>query len=253
MAQAGSNLEWQRWGDTDPMFGVSSWSGKQAGAGNAWSEEEFFAMGARDWADFRRHWQQYGLTAGVCLEIGSGAGRLTKAMAADFEHVHGVDVAPGMLALARRATAGLGVTLHEVDGLSLPLDDDSVDAVFSTHVFQHLDSYADAHANWREAARVLRPGGTLMVHLPVHVWPAGLSRLQAVYVAKRRLGDLRAGWRRRQLRRRDDAAPIMRGLFYDYRRLQAELAELGFCDVELAMFSVESNGGEHTVVLARRS
>ena len=35
MAQAGSNLEWQRWGDVDPMFGVSGWSGKQAGSGGA--------------------------------------------------------------------------------------------------------------------------------------------------------------------------------------------------------------------------
>ncbi len=252
MAQAGSNLEWQRWGETDPMFGVSNWSGKEAGSSEAWSEDEFFAMGSQDWADFRNHWQHFGLSLGVCLEIGCGAGRLTRALAADFEHVHGVDVAPGMLAKARSATEGLPVTLHEVDGLTLPLPDASIDAVFSTHVFQHLDSYEDAHANWSEAARVLRPGGTLMVHLPVHVWPAGLASLQSVYAAKRRVGDVRAAWRRRQMRRRQDAAPIMRGLFYDYRRLQSELGLLGFRDVQLAIFAVRSNEGEHTCVFARR-
>ena len=252
MAQAGSNLEWQRWGEMDPMFGVSSWSGKQAGSAEAWSEDEFFAMGAQDWADFKSHWTHYGLSQGVCLEIGCGAGRLTRALADDFDHVHGVDVAPGMLERARAATEGLPVTLHEVDGLTLPLPDGSVDAVFSTHVFQHLDSYEDAHANWSEAARVLKPGGTLMVHLPVHVWPAGLARLQSVYTAKRRVGDVRAAWRRRQMRRRQDAAPIMRGLFYDYRQLQAELGDLGFTDVQLAIFAVRSNDGEHTCVFARR-
>ena len=248
--EAGSNPEWQRWGEIDPLWGVSSWAGKQAGDADAWTEEEFFALGRSDWADFRQRWERYGLKKGVCLEIGCGAGRMTRAMAEDFEHVHGVDVAPGMLQRAEKAVEGLPVTLHLVDGLRLPLPDASVDAAFSTHVFQHLDSDADARANWAEIARVLRPDGTAMVHLPVHMWPGGLEGLQHVYNGRRRLGDLRANLQRRRMRK--GGTPIMRGACYEWSALEATLGELGFVDIELLVMRVRINNSQHHCALARK-
>lgn len=249
--EAKSNHEWRKWGEVDPMYGVASWDGKEAGGPDAWDEQEFFELGRADWADLHRRWTGYGLTPGTCVEIGCGTGRMTRAMAEDFDHVHGVDVAPGMLRHAQQAVEGLDVTLHEVDGLTLPLPDSSVDAAFSTHVFQHLDSAADADANWAEIARVLSPGGTAMVHLPVHMWPGGLDPLQGVYGARRVLGDVRARIARRRMR--SGGAPIMRGQSYEWSRLEKSLTGLGFVDLELLVIRMSSNGGQHSCVLARRA
>jgi ubiquinone/menaquinone biosynthesis C-methylase UbiE len=249
---ARSNAEWERWGEVDPLYGVSSWSGKRAGEANAWTEEEFFELGEQDWADFHRRWERYGLTAGVCVEVGCGAGRMTRAMGGTFEHVHGLDVSAGMLERAAEAVVGLPVTLHQVDGHTIPLPDESADAAFSTHVFQHLDSLDDVEANFRELARVLRPGGTLLIHLPVHLWPGGLERLQVVYDARRRLGDVRARVKRRQMAKDPNVEPIMRGQCYRWETLEELLGGLGFIDQELTVFRVSSNGSPHSCALARR-
>lgn len=247
---AGSNAEWIRWGETDPFWGVSSWEGKQAGSDQAWSDDEFFGIGRQDWADFHKRWDRYGVEHGSCLEIGSGTGRMTRAIADDFKQVHGVDVAPGMLAHAARAVEGLPVTLHQVDGLTLPLPDNSVDAAFSCHVFQHLDSQADADTNWREIYRVLNPGGSLMVHLPVHYWPGGMESFQKIYELRRRVGDLRAKRNRRRMEK--GGPPIMRGLYYEWNTLDATLQGIGFRDVELMIIRMSSNDSQHACVLARK-
>lgn len=250
---ADANLEWERWGEVDPFFGVASWPGKQAGSPHAWTEKEFFALGEQDWQDFRARWERFGLTKGVALEIGCGTGRLTRPMARDFDHVHAIDVAPGMLERASKAVDALPVTLQHSDGIRIPLPDQFVDAVFSTHVFQHLDTIDDALANWREIARVLRPGGTLLVHLPVHMWPGGMERLQVAYDARRLAGDIRARHLRRRIRRNANASPLMRGQCYEWSALESSLRQFGMEDIELLVFRVSSNGGQHSCVLARRS
>jgi SAM-dependent methyltransferase len=250
---ARANSEWQRWGETDPLFGVSSWAGKRATDQEPWTDDAFYQMGESDWQDFLTQWRQYGCRPGVCLEIGCGAARLTRAMAGYFEHVHGIDVAPGMLAKAAPAVEGLGVTLHLNDGLSIPLDTESVDAVFSAHVFQHFDSIEDARANWREITRVLRPQGTLMIHLPVHIWPEGLAPLEGAYAGWRVLGSWRAAIRRRRMLRSGGVPSFMRRQSYSWSNLDALLKSLGFANIELRVFRVASDSGRHSVVLARKS
>lgn len=250
---AKSNAEWELWGEKDPLFGVASWSGRGVDDEHPWTADDFYSLGESDWADFREQWASYGLTTGgTCVEIGSGAARLTRAMVTDFGHVHGVDVSPGMIAAAKPAVVGLPVTFHLSDGLTIPLDSGSVDAAFSTHVFQHLESPEDAAANWREIARVLKPGGTFLVHLPVHQWPGGFEGLQFTYRARRRLGDLRAR-RDRWLMRKGVRAPIMRGQSYAWNELEPLLQDLGFVDLELRFFRVKVGAGQHSIVLGRRT
>ena len=95
------------------------------------------------------------------VEIGCGAGRMTRWLAQAFGKVHGFDVSPRMIELARARLDGLpNVVLHASSGVSLePLEDASADLVFSYIVFQHIPDQSIIEAYVREAARVLRPGG----------------------------------------------------------------------------------------------
>lgn len=75
--------------------------------------------------------------------------------------VTGVDFSAAMISGAREHLAGVsGVTLLQGDAYATGLDDDSADVVFARALVHHLDDLA---ACFREAARVLAPGGTLIV------------------------------------------------------------------------------------------
>ncbi len=244
---AASNLEWQRWGDADPFWGVASWAGRERGGDNPWSADEFYELGWSDWRDFSERWRQYGVANGTALEIGCGAGRLTKHMAQDFLNVIGVDVAEGMLAMARTHVNAANVDFRLGDGCRLPADTASVDAIFSTHVFQHFDSLQIARSNIAEMARVLRPDGSIMVHAPVYLPPRAVPLVEPLVALRRRVADVRAAVRRRQ------GKPLMRLLEYSWLWLQREFAGVGFTGIELVIFSVRSNDDPHPFVLARTS
>jgi hypothetical protein len=76
-----SNAEWKAWGKHDPLFAVSSWKGEGNDAALAWTDEEFYSLGEKDWADFKKRWEPYGITFRHCLKIGCGAGRITNQLA----------------------------------------------------------------------------------------------------------------------------------------------------------------------------
>ena len=94
------------------------------------------------------------------LDICTGTGDLALAVGGDG--VVGTDFCLPMLAIAKSkiATSGRTVSLCAADALRLPFADGCVDAV--TVAFG-IRNFADLHAGLAEMARVLRPGGTLMV------------------------------------------------------------------------------------------
>lgn len=96
------------------------------------------------------------------LDVGTGTGEMALLMADMGCQVTGVDLAPGMLAVAgRKAEAqGLGLTLLEGRADRVPLPDASVDVVFSRHLFWTLP---DPRAALREWVRVVRPGGMVAI------------------------------------------------------------------------------------------
>lgn len=97
------------------------------------------------------------------LEIGCGAGRMTKHLAATFGRVTGVDVSGEMIRQAAQRLAGIdNVTLHETSGVDFPmLPDLAFDLIISAYVFQHVPSADVIASNLRDAWRVLKPGGVL--------------------------------------------------------------------------------------------
>lgn len=91
-----------------------------------------------------------------CLDVACGTGVSTEALARSGATVVGIDRSPGMV----RRGAHRPVTLRVGDALSLPFADAEFDAV--TIVFG-LRNVVDVPAALREMARVVRPGGRLVV------------------------------------------------------------------------------------------
>ncbi|HEY3602581.1 MAG TPA: class I SAM-dependent methyltransferase [Chthoniobacterales bacterium] len=100
----------------------------------------------------------------VVLEIGCGIGRVGKCLAPRCRRWIGADVSPRMLAFAaERLREFPNVEFVELSGNDLrPIADNSIDLVYCTVVFMHLESW-DRYAYVEEAFRVLRPGGKLYV------------------------------------------------------------------------------------------
>ena len=94
------------------------------------------------------------------LEIGCGVGRVGKSLAPLVKSWLGCDASGAMVEHARsRLGAFDNVELRETSGHDLqPIADESMDVVYSTVVFMHLDEW-DRYRYVQEAFRVLRPGG----------------------------------------------------------------------------------------------
>lgn len=249
-----SNIEWQKWGERDPLYAVSTWQGKERGSQNAWTDKEFYQLGGIDWADFQTHWQHYGLNFGTCVEIGCGAGRITKQLGQCFQHVTGLDVSQHQLDYAREHVPKPNVAFTLSDGTRLPIADRACDAVFSVHVFQHFESHDGAFAVFRDIHRVLKPGGTLMIHLPLYDLPdTKISILFPPVIAfAKRLSDLKAAMDRHFLRI-GKWKPVMRRLRFDRQHLLHKLESMGYSRIEFRMFPVQSNHSYHEFVFATKS
>jgi SAM-dependent methyltransferase len=248
-----TNVEWRAWGARDPLYGVAVWPGRDRNGERPWTDEEFYALGA-DWLDFSEHWQRYGLERGVVLEIGCGAGRMTKRIAEDFTRVIACDVSEGMIEYAREKVTARNIDWRLSDGAALPAPDHSVDSVFSCHVLQHLESCDVQIRCFREIHRVLRPGGTFMVHLYLHSYPAVnphyamLARM--AYNGYLLMAGVKAAIRRALMKL--GGAAYMHGVSHEVQALDAGLREIGFGRVEFASFPVRTNGSLHTCVLGTK-
>ncbi len=248
-----SNVEWKKWGQVDPLFGVSAWKGRGIGDPAPWTDAEFYELGRRDWEQFAAHWEKYGFDRACCVEVGCGAGRITMQLADCFGKVHAIDVSEGMIEYARQRVRAPNVAFHLTNGMRIPVPQESATAVFSSHVFQHFDALSQASAYFAEITRVLKPGGTMMIHVPIHRWPAMPGVFGVLYSWRKAVGG-RVAWLRRRLLERGLGRPIMRGLSYPLDYLFDTLPRMGLVNVEVWIFSPEpSNRDPHPFVLARRA
>jgi SAM-dependent methyltransferase len=151
----------------------------------------------------------------VVLDLGSGAGLdcfLAARQVGPFGRVFGLDMTDDMLSLAEQNKAKLGdevatVSFHKGTMEAMPVPDAAVDVIISNCV---INLSPDKDAVFREAFRVLRPGGRLHV--------SDVVLLHALSAAEQQDMDLWAGC-------------VSGALVRD--EYQARLAAAGFTDVAI--------------------
>jgi ubiquinone/menaquinone biosynthesis C-methylase UbiE len=133
-------------------------------------------------------------TSGSVLEVAVGTGLNLERYPEDVR-VTGIEFSPAMLAIARRRAAELGrpVTLRTGNAEALAFPDEAFDTVVCTF---SLCSIADHRRAVTEMARVLRPGGLLL--LADHV----VSTNWAVRVVQAALESVTVPWGGEHFRRR---------------------------------------------------
>ncbi|MEW5873090.1 MAG: arsenite methyltransferase [Chloroflexota bacterium] len=94
-------------------------------------------------------------------DIGAGTGFMAAGLAPLVSRVYALDGSPEMLAVARQNLKDFdNVVFQEAEGLALPLPDASLEAVFANMYLHHCP---DPLAAIREMARLLKPGGRLVI------------------------------------------------------------------------------------------
>ena len=97
----------------------------------------------------------------VVADVGTGTGFVARGLAPKVARVFGFDESPEMLAVARKNLSDFrNVEFGEAPGERLPLPDGFLDAVFANMYLHHAPDPAAALA---EMARILKPGGRLVV------------------------------------------------------------------------------------------
>lgn len=158
--------------------------------------QAYFSAHAAEWDRIRRlHVSDKAVEAAVraalgdapirsLLDLGTGTGRMLELLGPQVEHGLGIDLSPDMLLLARARLEREGLrhcTVRQGDVYNLMAPRDAFDVVIVHQVLHFLDDGAKAI---REAARVLRPAGRLLV---IDFAPHDLEFLRDQH-AHRRLG-----------------------------------------------------------------
>lgn len=149
--------DWDDRARKNAFFYIASWR-------ENWEAADFFRSGEEDFERFVAPvLARTGLvpTGKTMLELGCGAGRMTRAFASRFNRVIAYDVSSEMLAQAGKLLQDVSnVSWVHANGTNLrPTPDESVDFVFSYLVLQHLPDQSLIRTYIEEIVRVLRPSG----------------------------------------------------------------------------------------------
>jgi SAM-dependent methyltransferase len=164
------------------------------GTGRDWEEQarNWIAWVRRPgWDSYRRYRERFlALLPGpgrATLDLGCGEGRVARDLAELGHTVTGVDTSPTLLAAAREADPD--GTYRLADAAALPFADASFDLVVAYNTLMDVDDLPGAV---REAARVLEPGGRLMLTITHPVTNVGSDQgriLDRDYFARRRFRE----------------------------------------------------------------
>jgi 2-polyprenyl-3-methyl-5-hydroxy-6-metoxy-1,4-benzoquinol methylase len=118
------------------------------------------------------------------IEVGSGSGRISAALAQAGASVTLLDNSPAALGLSARIfqERGLDGSFCHASAFSMPFRDGSFDVVWNTGVLEHF-LFDDQRAMLAEMLRIVRPAGVLMTFNPSHegrIYRTGKTLLTAI-------------------------------------------------------------------------
>lgn len=193
-----------------------------------------FQVEARSWA-----YEQLGPLAGQdILEIGPGLGQDTVTLAQGGAKVTVIDVSEPGLEVARRAVAAAGLldrcVFEKCDAQATGYPDNSFDGIFARGVTMHVDHIAFL----RELARIVRPGGRVVLidplkyHPVINLYRLSVSSCKDSNPRYRTLRDMAAGarffssWDHREFYLNSVLALVFRGSPAIYQRVTRPLQRL---------------------------
>lgn len=161
------------------------------------------------------------VTSGQLLELAAGTGIVTRALARSLPRavrITATDFNPAMLKQAQTHPGVERVVWREADAMALPFPDETFDYVVCQFGVMFFPDKRDA---FREARRVLRPGGRLVFN----VWgdKSGTARLLAEQVVGEKLAR--------------DPARLVAPEYNDIEAVTADLTAAGFPSVTAAKVS----------------
>lgn len=160
---------WDQAAREDAMFNIVSLPGKQG----QWTEDDFFAHGAREVAVMVAHLDDLGLRGPSrkwALDFGCGVGRLTRALVGEYDRVFGADISAEMIREARRLNGDkpmrhrihYGVTgARLLDTFRVP----KFDLVYSRITLQHMP-WELQRGYIGEFIQLLAPNGLAVFQVP---------------------------------------------------------------------------------------
>jgi SAM-dependent methyltransferase len=107
------------------------------------------------------------------LDVGCGIGTYVRKFQELSDRVYGIDIDPARVRQGRTGTLAVAVSEH------LPFATGSFDAVLLNEVIEHV---RDDRETLREACRIVRPGGHVIIYAPNRLYP---FETHGVYWGKR--------------------------------------------------------------------
>jgi SAM-dependent methyltransferase len=160
---------WEEQARADPLWAVLS---EPNLAGRRWDLDRFLATGRQSVTSSLARFGELGGSLphrDLAVDFGCGVGRLSQALAAEFDRVIGVDVSPTMVAVATRVNQyGDRVQYLLNEGTDLAgIPDRSASLAFTHITLQHMPPTL-ARRYLVELLRIVRPGGGLIFQVPSH-------------------------------------------------------------------------------------
>ena len=254
-----SNREWQYWGTQDPLYGVITRPSTEAASDDAWTPASFFEQGESAFAAVVHQWAQYGMGTrtdvprfGSCIEIGCGAGRMTRQLLRHFDKVVAIDVAEGQINKAQEflaqgffgeRDARSRIDFHLVEHPGIPVADGTSAGRVSFEVFQHLSDFSGVVRYLELTYAKLKPGATTCFHVPV-IGAHELSMRRVAYFYARRVAiGFRRQWGSPRLMDYRVAVPT---------EVLRACRRIGFHDVEMRVFPTDPDGEMFSFFFARK-
>lgn len=177
------------------------------------------------------------LGAGRILETAAGTGIVTEAILTRLPGAALVatDLNQAMLDVAAARIGDRGITFRQADAQALPFEDGSFDTVVSQFGVMF---FPDRVGAYREARRVLRPGGAFLFN----VWDS-LAQNPVSDVIQRSVAELFP----------DDPPSFLRRVpfgYHDKARVEADLREAGFSRIEAETVGKRSRTGSAAAAAA---